>query len=323
MGNLPPLRLYSGTQGCLREAGSGISVMASSSAAYSGVASVVTEAVAGEPDAVEYPERNWVAQSVWHGVAVRLATEALDYHFRDRDDVLVAMELAVYYKRGDDHAWLQPDVQVVFGVGRGRNRSTYKVWEEGKAPDFVLEVASPSTVENDALHKAREYAAIGVREYWRLDPEGSLMGAPLEGYRAKWGRYDKVDSVPGAGEVDYLRSSVLGLDLRTGMRNGATVLVIRDPLTGEEFHRPLEASERQRKLAEEQLAVARHEARAAKVRASAAEEQLTVARDEVSAARDEASTARDKLGAAEKRIRLLEQRFRDLTGQTRPTGRTP
>ena len=157
----------------------------------------------------------------------------------------------------------------------------------------MLEVASPSTVENDALHKAREYAAIGVREYWRLDPEGSLMGAPLEGYRAKWGRYDKVESVPGAGEVDYLRSSVLGLDLRTGMRDGATVLVIRDPLTGEEFHRPLEASERQRKLAEEQLAVAR---------------------DEVRAARDEASTARDKLGAAEKRIRLLEQQFRDLSG---------
>ena len=288
--------------------------MASSSAAYSGVASVVTEAVAGEPDAVEYPERNWVAQSVWHGVAVRLATEALDYHFRDRDDVLVAMELAVYYERGDDHAWLQPDVQVVFGVGRGRNRSTYKVWEEGKAPDFVLEVASPSTVENDALHKAREYAAIGVREYWRLDPEGTIMGVPLEGYRARRGRFKGVESVPGAGEVDYLQSSVLGLDLRTGMRNGATVLVIRDPVTGEEFHRPLEASERQRKLAEEQLAVARDEARAAKDRASAAEEQLTVARDE-------ASTARDKLGAAEERIRLLEQRLRDLTGQTRPTGR--
>ena len=36
------------------------------------------------------------------------------------------------------------DSQLVFGAGRGGNRSTYKIWEEGKPPDFVLEVASPS-----------------------------------------------------------------------------------------------------------------------------------------------------------------------------------
>ena len=98
--------------------------------------------------------------------------------------MLVGMELVVYYERGDTTAWLQPDVQVVFDVDRGGNRSSFKVWEEGKAPDFVLEVASPPTAENDARHKAAEYARIGVREYWRLDPEGSLIGTQLEGYVA-------------------------------------------------------------------------------------------------------------------------------------------
>ena len=34
------------------------------------------------------------------------------------------------------------DSQLVFGAGRGGNRSTYKIWEEGKPPDFVLEVAA-------------------------------------------------------------------------------------------------------------------------------------------------------------------------------------
>ena len=48
-----------------------------------------------EPDAVEYPDRPWVAQSVWQGDAVGLAEAALRHHFRDRDDVLVAMELVV------------------------------------------------------------------------------------------------------------------------------------------------------------------------------------------------------------------------------------
>ncbi|MCY4594482.1 MAG: hypothetical protein OXC19_06725 [Bryobacterales bacterium] len=81
---------------------------------------------------MEYPEGHWIAQSVAHGEAVRQAATALDHHFRDRADVLVAMELVVYYVRGDNRVWLQPDVQVVFGVEPEGNRSTFKVWEEGK-----------------------------------------------------------------------------------------------------------------------------------------------------------------------------------------------
>ncbi len=142
-----------------------------------GRATAIAEASA-KPGEVDYPERNWIAQSIAHGDAVLQAAAALRNHFRDRTDVLVAMELAVYYRRNDNNLWLQPDVQVVFGVSP-ENRSSYRIWEEGKAPDFVLEVASPSTAENDAEHKAGEYARIGVREYWRLDPDGTLMGSAL------------------------------------------------------------------------------------------------------------------------------------------------
>ena len=307
MGRLQPLRLYAGKEGCLRASGPGMSVTASNSTELSTLASPVAEAVAPEPDAVEYPEGHWIAQSVWHGDAVRQATVALLHHFRDHDDVLVAMELVVYYLRGDNRVWLQPDVQVVFGVGRGGNRSTFKVWEEGKAPDFVLEVASPSTAENDARHKAQEYLGIGVREYWRLDPTGTMMGTPLEGYRARGGRYHHVESVERTGGVEYLRSGVLGLDLRGEKRNGATVLVIRDPRTGEEFDGAQEASERQRRILEDRV-------RAEKARASAA-------KDEAIAAKDEAIAAKARASTAEERVRVLEQRLRDLTGPTRPMGR--
>ena len=117
----------------------------------------------------------------------------------------------------------------MFGVKRG-NRSSFKVWEEGKAPGFVLEVASPSTAENDAEHKALEYASIGVREYWRLDPTGSLMSSPLEGYVACAGSYDAVEPVAGAGA--WLRSEELGLELRSARQAGATVVVFRDPGNG-------------------------------------------------------------------------------------------
>lgn len=43
-------------------------------------------------------------------------------------------------------------------------------WIAG-APDLVIEVVSASTREYDATTKRDAYEAMGVREYWRVDPE--------------------------------------------------------------------------------------------------------------------------------------------------------
>ena len=244
------------------------------------------------------------------------AATALHHHFRDRKDVLVAMELVVYYQRGNDKVWLRPDVQVVFGVPRAVRRSTYKVWEEGKGPDFVLEVASPSTVKNDAGHKAQEYAQIGVREYWRLDPDGALMKTPLEGYVASGGRYGPVQPVVPSAQGGQYWSEVLGLELRSQRQEGATVLVFRDPRTGEEFDGELEEAERRRRIAERDL-------RAMKQRAGATERELRAEKDRANAAEQRANTAERELRAAKDRARALEERLRALTAHTVPPERTP
>ncbi len=291
---------------CLRGLGSQMSVTATTTTKRTAVASSAFDSKLRERDDVEYPEGHWIAQSVWHGDAVRLATDALRNHFRDREDVLVAMELVVYYKRGDKKARLQPDVQVVFGVGRGGNRSTYRIWEEGKAPDFVLEVASPSTAENDARHKAIEYAGIGVREYWRLDPEGSLMRTALEGYSVKSGRYGPLEFVERPGRGKYLRSRVLGLDLRTQRSNGATVVVFADPLTGEESDGSIEEAERVRQIAEQ--------------RASAAENRAAAAQERAEVAEERAAAAEERARIAEERLRELSERLRSRARRTGPQG---
>ena len=256
--------------------------------------SPATAAVAAEPGEVEYPEGHWIAPSVAHGVAVRRAATALDHHFRERPDVLVGMELVVYYQRGNNKLSLQPDVQVVYGVGRG-NRSSFKVWDEGKAPDFVLEVASPSTAENDALHKAREYARIGVREYWRLDPEGTLMNSSLEGYVVRGDRYGRVEPVAGAGQRRHLRSEVLGLELRSQRQAGATVLVFRDPATGAEFDGAL----------------------------AAAEDRVSAEAQRRRAAEDRASAEARRASAAEQRVRALEQELRNIADHSPSSERKP
>ena len=260
-----------------------------------------TVAAAHEPEDVEYPEGNWIAQSVWHGKAVGQATMALDNHFRNRDNVLVAMELLVYYEPGNNKVCLQPDLQVVFGVPRG-NRSSYKVWEEGKVADFVLEVASPSTADKDAKHKAQEYARIGVREYWRLDPTGSLLATPLEGWQANGESHHPVQPVASAARGGWLRSRVSGLELCSQRQGGATVLVFRDPLTGEEFDGDLGESERLRRAAEER---------------ASAEAQLR------QSAEERASAEAERRRAAEERARALEKQLRTLATESSSSERKP
>ena len=148
-----------------------------------------------------------------------------------------------------------------------------------------------------------EYASLGVREYWRLDPVGELMASPLEGYVARAGGYEPVPAVAIAGRV-WLRSEVLGLELRGEWRERGAVLVFRDPRTGEEW---ASAAEREQQAAGRELIVAKDE--------------LTAAKDAL-IAKDAQLSAKDaELSASQERVRELEQRLRDATGQTRPSGR--
>ena len=106
---------------------------------------------------------------------------ALRQHYADRDDVYVSGDLLVYYRMNDNTVRLAPDVFVVFGV-EDHLRSSYIIWrEQGKTPDFVLEIASPSTFVRDMTEKRALYAALGVKEYWRFDPTGQLFSPALVG----------------------------------------------------------------------------------------------------------------------------------------------
>ena len=103
----------------------------------------------------------------------------LERRYRDRGDVLVAHELLVYFDGAKPSRRsarrLSPDLLVAFGVPR-RDRGSFTVWEEGRAPDFVLEILSEGTwrkdVGEDVGEKVALYEAMGVREYFLFDPHG-------------------------------------------------------------------------------------------------------------------------------------------------------
>lgn len=65
----------------------------------------------------------------------------------------------------DNRTVVQPDVMIIC------DRDKYKNGRIFGAPDFVLEVLSPSTKKKDMMLKLTKYEAAGVKEYWMVDPE--------------------------------------------------------------------------------------------------------------------------------------------------------
>ena len=65
----------------------------------------------------------------------------------------------------DDTTFVEPDISVICDTSKLSDRGC-----EG-APDFVVEVVSPSSRGMDYVSKLNLYQAAGVREYWICDPE--------------------------------------------------------------------------------------------------------------------------------------------------------
>lgn len=146
--------------------------------------------------------------------AICYATGALRAHFRNRSDVHVRGDMFIYYRNGDPQINIVPDVFVVFGDVEVPQTS-YRTWEVGVVPQFVMEVASKSTHLADRDEKAPKYERMGVREYWRFDPTGELFRPPEYGVcvlgqeLGPGGRYEPLE----AGPDGAVRSAVLGLDV--------------------------------------------------------------------------------------------------------------
>ena len=69
----------------------------------------------------------------------------------------------------DDRTMVQPDVLIVCDRDKIRGFGIFG------APDFVLEVLSPSTRKKDLILKLGKYMEAGVREYWVIDPNKMIL----------------------------------------------------------------------------------------------------------------------------------------------------
>ena len=68
-----------------------------------------------------------------------------------------------------DNTVVQPDVLVVCDKSKLDGKRC-----DG-APDFIIEILSPSNTKHDTLRKFDKYLQTGVREYWIIDPEREIV----------------------------------------------------------------------------------------------------------------------------------------------------
>lgn len=124
----------------------------------------------------------------------------------EADDCMDAGDRAMQEQFADDQidTVVQPDVLVVC--------DSHKLDKRGVrgAPDWVVEVLSPSTAGHDQIKKRNLYERHGVREYWLVHPVDRVLTV----YRLQGGEYGKpeLSQLEGETQVGILPEIVIRWD---------------------------------------------------------------------------------------------------------------
>jgi Uma2 family endonuclease len=227
------------------------------------------------PDNDEVP-----METPWHRSEMNLLIDSVHWHRRGRTDYYVGGNMFIYYGARQTKTWEYrgPDFFFVDEVDGTRPRRYWMVFEEeGRYPDVIVELSSPSTAEEDRTIKKKIYErTFQTAEYFCYDPDSRQ----LEGWRLVSKRYQPI----APNERGWLWSEQLGLWLGTweGTFQNQREVWLRFydeqgrlvPI-GEEAERQRAEAERQRAETERQRAEAeRQRAETERQRADAAEAEL-------------------------------------------------
>ncbi len=248
----------------------------------------------------EIPEREPDDMTSFQHLAETGSVHFLIHRLGNRESTIVSGER--YLCQAPRRPMRYPDLLVSFNANRQLylESNGYIISEQGKPPDFVLEIASPRTGRVDTQIKPEFYSGLGITEYWRFDETGAFHRARLAGDRLGAECYESIPIEALAEGILQGYSSVLNLYIR--WEHGE--LRWHDPDTGE--HIP---------TFENQMAQAQQEQlRAQQERLRADREQAQAQRERLRADREQAQAQQEREArlAAEARIRALEAELANL-----------
>ncbi|MCC5617421.1 Uma2 family endonuclease [Nostoc sp. CHAB 5836] len=190
-------------------------------------------------------------ESPRHKAQMDLLIDALIPWLEEREDGFIGGNMFVYYSLAQvrNKDFKGPDFFAVLGVPKGERRS-WVVWEEGKAPDVVIELLSDSTAQADKNEKKLIYQnQMRVPEYFWYDP---FSPNDLAGFSNEKGAYQPI----AFNAKNQLISQSLGLALQLWQGNykGIDATWLRWAILAGELLPTPEEKERQRAEQESQRA---------------------------------------------------------------------
>ena len=98
-------------------------------------------------------------------ITLAIATEIRNYIRKNAGDCKVYPSPFAVNLLANDEAWVEPDISIICDKNKITDRGC------NGAPDFIVEIVSPSSRKMDYSTKMTLYSNSGVREYWIVDPE--------------------------------------------------------------------------------------------------------------------------------------------------------
>ncbi|SKB13663.1 conserved hypothetical protein [Planktothrix sp. PCC 11201] len=206
-----------------------------------------------------------------HKMQMDLLIDPLIPWLEPREDGYVGGNMFLYFSLAQvrNQDFKGPDFFAVLGVPK-KERKSWVVWEEGKAPDVIIELLSPSTAQEDKTNKKIIYQnQVRVPEYFWYDPFNS---DELAGFTLKNGSYEPIFP----DQFNRLFSQQLGLSLVrwSGVYKTVETVWLRWATSeGEILPTPDELSAQKAEEAQLQAEQAQRQAEASQLQAEQAQHQ--------------------------------------------------
>ena len=167
----------------------------------------------------DIPQREPDEMTSFEHLTITGSAHYLVIHLGNPETTLVGAERYIVLAPGQAGSGVirrYPDLFIAFDVDpiAYKESNGYIISEQGKPPDFALEVASVSTADIDTGAKRDDYAALGIPEYWRFDETGEHHGARLAGDHLVDGEYQPLPIEQLSDDTLQGYSPVLDLYLR-------------------------------------------------------------------------------------------------------------
>lgn len=134
----------------------------------------------------------WMDTPTWthQAILMQLAIEiALHIRKKKGSCKVLPAPFAVYIKK-DKFNYVEPDISVICDEEKKSEKGC-----QG-APDWTIEIVSPSSVKMDCERKVKLYREAGVREYWIVNPKAETVTVYDFGYDKEPARYSFSDRIP-------------------------------------------------------------------------------------------------------------------------------